>query len=380
MKKYLFVSLALMLLGAVLPAQSLTLTSPNGGQDWAIGGPNQTVSWTYSGYPDGSLVKLVLFKDAVDPAHKLGNIVENISIGAGGRGSYSWVVGSYDGGTAVAGSGYYIRVIDMNGTARDESDQPFRLSGGAGQGADLEVTDIRIGATRSLLSARVRSNLGAFRGWVVFRSHYVGPGAGLWTDRRELTLSAGGSDWVNLRNVGYEMFEETLCGRSFEVRLDSGVTETNTENNVLQKRLYRWTSHDGSFFPNNHIGPRNLFVERGSTVRPRREDVDRVTEDSVTLSLKVFVRNCGGDALRDGALVYSQSWTYTTSGGRLMDGGGEIARHRGINLDAGEDQWITHSITLTRRESKVNVHFDCDETGAVGSNNDWWFTIDFSRL
>lgn len=69
--------------------QQITLTVPNGGEDWPAGSLRY-VTWTSSGIPAGTLVKLVLFKDGV----KIGNIVQNVSIVAG---AYNWKVGEYEG-------------------------------------------------------------------------------------------------------------------------------------------------------------------------------------------------------------------------------------------------------------------------------------------
>ena len=51
---------------------------------------------------------------------KIGNIIQNVSIKTG---FCSWKAGDYEGGTAVAGSGYAIRIRDMDGK------YPFQTSG-----------------------------------------------------------------------------------------------------------------------------------------------------------------------------------------------------------------------------------------------------------
>ena len=53
----------LMLSGhCLVSAQTITLVSPKGGETWGLGSP-QIITWNYSGIPDGTPVKLVLFKD-----------------------------------------------------------------------------------------------------------------------------------------------------------------------------------------------------------------------------------------------------------------------------------------------------------------------------
>jgi hypothetical protein len=380
MKKHFWAVGGLMLLSACLQAQSLNLTAPNGGENWTLG-TSRNVTWTFSGYADGAPVKLVLFKDAVDPDHKIGNIVENISIGSGRSGSYSWTVGNYDGGTVAAGSGYYIRVIDMNGTARDESNGPFTISAAAAGGIDLEATDVIIDHTRSLLSVRVRNNLAAFSGWVQIRSRVAKTLAEMWYDRRRLELASGGSDWVNLRNVGFEMFEGE-CGEEFEVLVnsDNAVAETDTDNNRKIKKLFRYDTHDGNFFPTNRIGSRYIHVVNGATITIRPEDITSrsAANDRVTLNIELVVQNCGGSAIHEGSLVISQLWTYRTEGGREMDGGGEIDRSGGINLDPGIANIKIRTITLNRRDSKVSAYFDAGESGSRNTNNWFQFEVRFS--
>jgi hypothetical protein len=110
MKKILLPLLILIGYDLIQP-QSVTIISPNGGESWTLGSTH-VVTWNFSGIPGNTLVKLVLFKDG----NKIGNIVQNVSIGSSGAGSFNWKVGDYEGGTAAAGSGYKIRIRDMNGT------------------------------------------------------------------------------------------------------------------------------------------------------------------------------------------------------------------------------------------------------------------------
>ena len=108
----------------LLPAQTVTVVSPNGGESWPLGSTH-AVTWNFSGIPGNTLVKLVLFKDG----NKIGHIVQNISIGSSGTGSFNWKVGDYEGGTAAAGSGYKIHIRDMDGTyPLDESDASFTIT------------------------------------------------------------------------------------------------------------------------------------------------------------------------------------------------------------------------------------------------------------
>lgn len=154
---------AVMIVGIIglIPAQSLTLTSPNGGENWPAGS-TQNVTWTYSGIPDTAFIKLVLFKDG----NKIGNIVQNVSIRAG---SYSWRVGDHEEGAAAAGGGYRIRIRDMNGTyPLDESNNPFTIASSS-ERPDFETTYIY---WEGRLKAEVRNHGANYSGPFAFQLTY----------------------------------------------------------------------------------------------------------------------------------------------------------------------------------------------------------------
>jgi hypothetical protein len=93
----------------------LRLVSPNGYENWQINSVHP-ITWTAPGL--SGTVKLVLFKDTV----KIGNIVTDLPAGSG---SYSWTIPS---GTGAVGTGYWVRVITMDGVYRDESDAHFSIT------------------------------------------------------------------------------------------------------------------------------------------------------------------------------------------------------------------------------------------------------------
>ncbi len=97
----------------------LRLTSPNGGESWAIGSA-RTVTWKAAGITGN--VRLVLYRGGT----KLGTIASGIAASAG---SYGWSAGAYSGGTAVPGSDYRIKIISSDNTASDTSDSAFTLTG-----------------------------------------------------------------------------------------------------------------------------------------------------------------------------------------------------------------------------------------------------------
>ena len=111
MKKLLLVLFVLVAVVAMGYAANVTFTYPtlNSEVTWK---QTASVTWTFTGHPGSSLVKLVLFKGGTDAAHKVGNIVQNITLGSG---SCMWKGGEHEGGFASAGSDYYLRIVSMNG-------------------------------------------------------------------------------------------------------------------------------------------------------------------------------------------------------------------------------------------------------------------------
>lgn len=99
-------------------APAITVTAPNGGENWTIG-TGQYITWNTSG--NIGLVKITLWKDGV----LLGMIADDW---AGVQGYYPWTLGSYSGGTAPAGTGYTVKIKSKISTAADTSDGSFTLN------------------------------------------------------------------------------------------------------------------------------------------------------------------------------------------------------------------------------------------------------------
>jgi len=93
---------------------------PNGGEDWTIG-TTQVITWLAPPWITNK-VKLSLWKDDV----RLGLIDGNLTAASG---AYSWTVGNYEFGTALAGTGYKVRIMEQGGTTlSDKSDETLTLS------------------------------------------------------------------------------------------------------------------------------------------------------------------------------------------------------------------------------------------------------------
>ncbi len=99
-------------------ASSITVTSPNGGENWLLGSTHD-ITWTYTGSP-GADVKVELYKNGV--LNK--TLSASTPVGSGGSGSFAWTIAT----NLSAASDYRVRVSSTTTTAEDTSDADFTLS------------------------------------------------------------------------------------------------------------------------------------------------------------------------------------------------------------------------------------------------------------
>ncbi|MEN8153487.1 MAG: Ser-Thr-rich GPI-anchored membrane family protein [Acidobacteriota bacterium] len=120
MKRLSLLIFVLLLIGSFAFSQSITVTSPNGGEDWTQGS-SKNITWTATGLTND--VKITLWKNGV----LLGLIAKDIDPSSG---SYPWTVGTYIGGTAPADVDYKIKIREQGGesfTTEDMSDEDFSI-------------------------------------------------------------------------------------------------------------------------------------------------------------------------------------------------------------------------------------------------------------
>ena len=125
----------------------ITVTSPNGGESWSLGS-TKNITWDALGISGN--VRIVLLKDGT----RIGTIADNIGSASG---SYSWTVGQYNGGTAVPGTGYKVKVKEKGTTNLDHSNNPFTISSAAPPQISLNRTEIYFGAATSGISTSSQS-------------------------------------------------------------------------------------------------------------------------------------------------------------------------------------------------------------------------------
>jgi parallel beta-helix repeat protein len=97
---------------------SITVISPNGGENWQAG-TTKTIKWNYTGSP-GSYVKIELMKGIANTS-----INSNVSLGSSGSGSYNWLINS----TQTPGTDYKVRITSKtNPMYNDTSNNNFTIS------------------------------------------------------------------------------------------------------------------------------------------------------------------------------------------------------------------------------------------------------------
>ncbi len=123
MKKTLTVFIAILIgLALNLPAQSLVITAPNGGETLTLGQAVQ-ITWTASNV--SQKVKLQLIKGG---GALVGVIAGNLNATPC---TFTWTVGQYQGGIAAADSNYKIRVRLQDGNIEDASNGAFTIAAAA---------------------------------------------------------------------------------------------------------------------------------------------------------------------------------------------------------------------------------------------------------
>jgi len=102
------------------PDPEITLTSPDGGENWNAGSP-YNIPWNYVGSP-GKSGRIELYKGGV--RSKI--LVSSRSVGKNGSGSYAWRIPS----TMNSGTDYSIKITSTSKSVySDESQAPFTING-----------------------------------------------------------------------------------------------------------------------------------------------------------------------------------------------------------------------------------------------------------
>jgi len=132
MKKKYWLVLSFILLTAPLAAQTVTMTSPNGGEPWALDS-SHNITWNFTNA--GSATVNITLRNT---AGKVGDIKTGFALSAG---SWEWKnVGKLENGTMVApGTDYKVRINIVGYNTRDDSDNNFSITGAGGPAPTLQL-------------------------------------------------------------------------------------------------------------------------------------------------------------------------------------------------------------------------------------------------
>jgi hypothetical protein len=139
MRKISFFILISFIIVGIVSAQTITVTSPNGGESWQKG-TSHNITWTSSGITTGTFT-VRLF----DGTTNIGIIQAGIPCTDGAH-SIPWIVGNLaGGGTASSGSNFKIKVRQASLAPKDFSNAPFTISEVVGPTESITVTNPHTG-------------------------------------------------------------------------------------------------------------------------------------------------------------------------------------------------------------------------------------------
>ena len=345
------------------PEPTIRLTSPNGGESWALGSSH---ALTWSSTDLAGTVNLSLLQG--------GTVLGSIGSASAAAGSLAWTAGSYAGGTATARGGYRVRVTHSSGAPGDDSNADFTISSSEDDAGphpagihDFVISDPVLedrGSGMKGFRVTVTDRGSDFRGRLTLQQYCMNMGLGNAIKQGEvLDLRRGVPVTVDLFNVLPAYFGDD-CGTNFrfDVNPDRAVAESDYANNVMQKKFFWKSGHDGRFF-SLRLGRNYTTACDHCTVVIRPEDVDIVDANRVRVRLEITLRNCGPEEIRGHDLDVTETW----DGGRST---GNFYRKTGIVIAPGNFNLFFIDVVLTRHASNsLEFNFDCGERGDLGDNN-----------
>ena len=346
--------------GSPDPTPTIRVTSPRANETW-LEGTAYNVTWDAGGLSGDAQVRLCYGPTSEHSFRHLQTV--NVS-----DGNWRWVADNWlspaderdqdpdyfyrigisqgaDGPVAYSGAFHIVRPAGHDFVI---SDPVFEDRGGGRKGFRVTVTD-----------------LGSdYNGRLTLQQYSMNMGLGNAIKQGEtLNLRRGVPVQVDLFNVLPAYFGDD-CGTSFrfDVNPDRSVPESDYGNNVMQKRFFWKSGHDGRFF-SLRLGKNYTTACDHCTVIVRPEDVDIVDANRVRLRLEITLRNCGPEDIRGHNLDVVETW----DGGRSS---ANAYRKTGIVIAGGNFSLFFIDVVLTRRASNsLEFNFDCGEGGDLDANN-----------
>ncbi len=353
-------------LAAAAPAQTLHLTSPNGGEKWPAGAVRH-VTWQATGL--GGTVELILRRAGA----RVGVIAANLPAAQGG---FDWIVGRLQEGQAAPGGGYSVRVRSADNQYGDQSDAAFEIfqftasepghpglrpgQNPAVDGArlsglpDLALEDVRYYYIDNQLNFDVANRgLAAYSGTLQVRMEVEGGGCHDQTLTIDVPRLEPGQK-LPRRGFSCDFFPDPCCHR-FRVILVPGRADDPPGNNVFDRIVYRYVG-PGSF----RLGtsPVRLRFSHGAKYPPcgiyvysenntifRRDIANDYGPGGQTAEvlLEVPVRNCSGQNSYGNmrlTIEHRRSGTVRTT---LYHG---LLSPADFLISSGQERLIAHALSL----------------------------------
>jgi hypothetical protein len=281
----------------ILPEPTITVTSPNGGEQWIMG-TSQNITWTSSGGVSNNLT----IKYSADN----GTNWTTIATGEANDGTYSWTVPDTE------GTQYLVRVYDGNDpSVTDDSDATFNVvsstititapaSGDVWNiGSQYNITWSSVGTVNDNLTIQYSSDGGT--NWTDIATGEVNDGTYAWivpsissstscyirifdashtstTDDSDMfTIAAsftvtapnGGERWfaLNTHTVTWTTDTGSAANVKLEYSTDNGSTWTDIVSSTTNDGSYSWT------LPNTHMTSSTALVRVSDVLIPSANDV-----------------------------------------------------------------------------------------------------------
>ena len=190
---------------------ALSVTSPNGGENLGLG-LTTNITWNAVGLTYN--VKITLWQNET----LIGTIANNIP---NNQGTYSWRIGDYIGGTALAGTGYTIKIKEIGSNIIDSSNAPFTIAaitvtspnGGESWkiGSTYTITWNEIGITNPVTITLLKN--GVFWGTIA----------------RNITPGTGSYNWI----AGFCIEGAVNSGTSYTVKVTENTTNIADAGNAV---------------------------------------------------------------------------------------------------------------------------------------------------
>ena len=342
MKRTMTISALIVGLTAMLTAQSLRVTYPNGGESLTKG-TKVTIKWR--SIRTTSPFNIYLEQNG----RRLGAIAMNVSHF---KTRYTWTVGEYAGGTAEPGDNFKIIVAAARlKKVLDRSDRAFSIRKAATVVAlpgittshDFDIVDLRVNQQGKLVAV-IKDLRGDFRGRLQFAC--TNPITRYPVD--DIHLRRNVDTAVELGDIPHPILvgRGVVCYDTFEVTVNSdrAVLEANHFNNKLEKRLP---------FRKDYL---HIFVTVQRTQREYEMQGERISPDrdiSIRLdgnaqphdrrTVRVTVMNCGYNNFR-GLLYLRQAGQWGRSNSQHNEMLGEFPLNLPVGTGAASS--VTHSTQL----------------------------------